>query len=150
MSLTCKDPARAALGPLGEVPEGALDRLLIARVRLRQAAERGLRIIVYNLALDLDMSEFHFTREFHSAFGWSPLAYYNEVRAACARDLLRQGLSQGAAARRVGLRRPAELRRLLARRSSLKGMAEVRRHESRPPAGPASGSRAASPDASWA
>ena len=150
MSSTCKDPARTVLGPLGDVPQAALDRLLMARVRLRQAAERGLRIIVYNLALDLDMSEFHFTREFHSAFGWSPLAYYNEVRAACARDLLREGLSQGAAARRVGLRRPAELRRLLARRSSLKSMADVRRCESSPPSSPASGSRVATSDPSWA
>ena len=64
-------------------------------------------------------------RHFPAASGPSPHGYYDEVRAARARDLLRQGLPQGKAARRIGLRRPAELRALLSKRVSLQGMHEV-------------------------
>ena len=42
--------------------------------------------------------------------------YYDEVRAERARKLLRGGMSESAAARRVGFRRPAELRALLSKR----------------------------------
>jgi AraC-like DNA-binding protein len=92
---------------------------------LRLAAEHGVRIRVYEVALDLDMSEFHFARQFRAAFGCSPHVYYDEVRAARARDLLRTGISQGQAARKIGLRRPAELRALLSKRQSLRSMTEV-------------------------
>lgn len=91
----------------------------MARCRLRQAAEAGDRIRVYEVALDLDMSEFHFARQFRAAFGCSPHVFYDEVRAHRARLLLRDGHSQGQAARRIGLRRPAELRALLARRRGM-------------------------------
>ena len=101
------------------VPDRLQDRLALARVRLREAAENGQRIRVYEVALDLDMSEFHFARQFRAAFGCSPHVFYDEVRAARARAMLRAGASQGHAARRIGLRRPAELRALLARRSGL-------------------------------
>src|SRR5262245_49385978 len=114
-----------------EVPDvaprglGLKDRLALARERLRHAAEQGQRIRVYEVALDLDMSEFHFARQFRAAYGCSPHVYYDEVRAARARDLLQQGISQGQAARRIGLRRPAELRALLEKRQSLQTIADI-------------------------
>lgn len=113
------------LPPVSSVPDTLNERLSAARERLRLAAEHGLRIRVYEVALDLDMSEFHFARQFRAAFGCSPHVYYDEVRAARARDLLRQGVSQGQAARKIGLRRPAELRALLTKRQSLRSMSEV-------------------------
>jgi len=112
-----------------KVPETLQERLVLARQRLRYAAEHGLRIRVYEVALDLDMSEFHFARQFRAAFGCSPHVYYDEVRAARARDLLREGVSQGQAARRIGLRRPAELRALLGKRQALASMAAVEGHD---------------------
>jgi AraC-like DNA-binding protein len=93
------------------------DRLVVARERLRQSAEAGSRIRVYEVALDLDMSEFHFARQFRAAFGCSPHVFYDEVRAARARALLDAGSTQGQVARLIGLRRPAELRALLERRT---------------------------------
>jgi AraC-like DNA-binding protein len=90
-----------------------------ARERLRLSAEQGLRVRVYEVALDLDMSEFHFARQFRAAFGCSPHVYYDEIRAAQARDLLSQGQNEGQVARRIGLRRPAELRALLAKRQKV-------------------------------
>ena len=121
---TAEEPV-TELPPVSTVPDTLQERLVVARERLRLAAEHGLRIRVYEVALDLDMSEFHFARQFRAAFGCSPHVYYDEVRAARARDLLRQGISQGQAARKIGLRRPAELRALLAKRQSLRSMSEV-------------------------
>ena len=100
-------------------------RLAMARARLRHAAENGIRVRVYEVALDLDMSEFHFARQFRAAYGYSPHVYYDEVRAARGRDLLRSGVGPGDAARRIGLRRPAELRALLARRQKMQSMSDV-------------------------
>jgi AraC-like DNA-binding protein len=108
-----------------KVPETLKERLSLARERLRHAGEHGLRIRVYEVALDLDMSEFHFARQFRAAYGCSPHVYYDEVRAARGRDLLAEGSSQGQTARRIGLRRPAELRALLAKRQSIPSMSEV-------------------------
>ncbi len=51
------------------------------------------------------------------AFGQSPHVYYDEVRAERARALLREGFTESEAAHRVGFRRPAELRALLAKRA---------------------------------
>jgi AraC-like DNA-binding protein len=119
------DEPMTELPPVTNVPDTLQERLVVARERLRLAAEHGLRIRVYEVALDLDMSEFHFARQFRAAFGCSPHVYYDEVRAARARDLLREGISQGQAARKIGLRRPAELRALLAKRQSLRSMSEV-------------------------
>ncbi|HZO16425.1 MAG TPA: AraC family transcriptional regulator, partial [Polyangiaceae bacterium] len=107
------------------VPETLKERLALARERLRHSAEHGQRIRVYEVALDLDMSEFHFARQFRAAYGCSPHVYYDEVRAARARDLLKQGVSEGQAARRIGLRRPAELRALLEKRQSLQTIADI-------------------------
>jgi AraC-like DNA-binding protein len=118
-------PNPTELPKIDEVPSTLKERLALARVRLRYAAEHGLRIRVYEVALDLDMSEFHFARQFRSAYGCSPHVYYDEVRAARARDFLDTGLSQGQAARRIGLRRPAELRALLAKRTCCPTMADV-------------------------
>lgn len=115
----------AMLPKIDRVPETLTERLALARERLKHAAFHGLRIRVYEVALDLDMSEFHFARQFRAAFGCSPHVYYDEVRAARARDLLRDGLAQGQAARRIGLRRPAELRALLAKRNALFCMGDV-------------------------
>lgn len=92
------------------------ERMLIARSRIRGAAEAGQRIRSYEVALDLDLSEFHFARQFRAAFGRSPHVFYDEVRAERARDLLRGGMSESDVARRVGFRRPAELRSLLSKR----------------------------------
>ena len=89
------------------------ERMERARDRLRAAAQAGARIRAYEVALELDLSEFHFARQFRAAFGCSPHGYYNEVRAEQAREMLRGGISESDVARRIGLRRPAELRALL-------------------------------------
>jgi AraC-like DNA-binding protein len=93
-----------------------MDRLLVARQRLLDAARAGCRIRTYEVALDLDMSEFHFARQFRLAFDCSPHVFYDQARAERARALLDEGLAEGIVARRIGLRRPAELRALLAKR----------------------------------
>jgi AraC-like DNA-binding protein len=110
---------------IAKVPERLPERLAMARERLRYAAEHGVRIRVYEVALDLDMSEFHFARQFRAAYGCSPHVYYDEVRAARARDLLKEGESQGSVARKIGLRRPAELRALLNKRQKLVSMTDI-------------------------
>ncbi|MBM4359816.1 MAG: helix-turn-helix transcriptional regulator [Deltaproteobacteria bacterium] len=112
-------PTTKQLPPVDRVPERLGDRLQAARERLRMAAEQGVRVRVYEVALDLDMSEFHFARQFRAAFGCSPHVFYDEIRAARARDLLSGGESEGQVARRIGLRRPAELRALLAKRQKI-------------------------------
>ena len=111
--------------PLASVPERLPERLAVARERLRYAAENGVRVRVYEIALELDMSEFHFARQFRAAYGCSPHVYYDEVRAARARDLLKAGATQGDVARKIGLRRPAELRALLEKRVKLDTMANI-------------------------
>ncbi len=98
------------------IPRDVPERLTIARERIRATAEAGQRLLAYEVALDLDLSEFYFARRFRMAFGRSPHVYYDEVRAAQARAYLREGLAEGEVARRVGLRRPAELRALLRKR----------------------------------
>ncbi|MBI4699872.1 MAG: helix-turn-helix transcriptional regulator [Deltaproteobacteria bacterium] len=123
-----EDPA---LRP-SSVPRTLTERLALARIRLRHAAENGIRIRVYEVALDLDMSEFHFARQFRAAYGCSPHVFYDEIRATCARSLLGQGCAEGEVARRIGLRRPAELRALLGRRRGTAGGAAGR--SSHPPA----------------
>ncbi len=95
---------------------GTMQRLLIARSRIHDAARGGQRIRTYEVALDLDMSEFHFARQFRLAFERSPHVYYDEVRADTARAMLGQGVPEGTVARRIGFRRPAELRALLSKR----------------------------------
>jgi AraC-like DNA-binding protein len=109
---------QARLTPLPPpIPRGMPERMVLARERIRSSALAGLRIRCYEVALDLDLSEFHFARQFRLAFGQSPHAFYDEVRAERARALLREGFSDSEAARRVGFRRPAELRALLAKRA---------------------------------
>lgn len=93
-----------------------LQRLHIARARICEAARAGQRIRTYEVALDLDMSEFHFARQFRLAFDRSPHVYYDEVRADSARQMLAAGMAEGTVARKIGFRRPAELRALLAKR----------------------------------
>jgi len=93
-----------------------LQRLHIARARICEAARGGQRIRTYEVALDLDMSEFHFARQFRLAFDRSPHVYYDEVRADSARQMLAAGMGEGLVARKIGFRRPAELRALLAKR----------------------------------
>lgn len=105
--------------PTCAVPVGPLstpERMLLAKIRIRDAALAGQKIRSYEVALDLDMSEFHFARQFRAAFGRSPHVYYDEIRADRARSLLRDGLSAGEVARRIGFRRPAEVRALLSKR----------------------------------
>ena len=98
------------------VPATTMERLLVARQRLLDAARSGARIRTYEVALDLDMSEFHFARQFRLAFECSPHVFYDQARAERARALLDEGLGEGTVARKIGLRRPAELRALLAKR----------------------------------
>ncbi|MBK8256567.1 MAG: helix-turn-helix domain-containing protein [Polyangiaceae bacterium] len=98
------------------LPRSTAERMVIAKERIRVAAEAGQRIRSYEVALDVDLSEFHFARQFRAAFGRSPHVYYDEVRAEKARMLLADGMSEGEVARRIGFRRPAELRALLAKR----------------------------------
>jgi AraC-like DNA-binding protein len=98
------------------LPRSTAERMIIARERIRVAAEAGQRIRSYEVALDVDLSEFHFARQFRAAFGRSPHVFYDEVRAEKARALLGDGMSEGEVARRIGFRRPAELRALLAKR----------------------------------
>ncbi len=100
------------------VPKTTAERMALARERIRAAAVAGQRIRSYEVALDLDLSEFHFARQFRAAFDRSPHVFYDEVRADCARALLRDGMAEGDVARRVGFRRPAELRALLSKRTT--------------------------------
>jgi AraC-like DNA-binding protein len=92
------------------------ERMLIARDRIRAAAESGQRVRSYEVALEIDLSEFHFARQFRAAFGRSPHVYYDEIRAQRARDLLASNMCESDVARKVGFRRPAELRALLNKR----------------------------------
>ena len=98
------------------IPRTTPERMLVARDRIRAAAEGGQRVRSYEVALDLDLSEFHFARQFRATFGRSPHVYYDEVRAQKAREFLTEGMNEGDVARRIGFRRPAELRALLAKR----------------------------------
>jgi len=98
------------------IPRSMAERMNLAKERIRAAAEAGQRIRSYEVALDLDLSEFHFARQFRAAFKRSPHVYYDEIRAERARGLLSEGFSEGEVARRIGFRRPAELRALLQKR----------------------------------
>lgn len=109
-------PTVTAPPPSPPVPATTAERMIVARARIHAAAMAGQRIRSYEVALDLDMSEFHFARQFRAAFDSSPHVYYDEIRAKRARELLAEGLSEGVVARRIGFRRPAELRALLAKR----------------------------------
>ncbi|MEZ4296006.1 MAG: AraC family transcriptional regulator [Polyangiaceae bacterium] len=109
-------PAPIAPPPAPPLPRSTAERMVIAKDRIRAAAEAGQRIRSYEVALDVDLSEFHFARQFRAAFGRSPHVYYDEVRAEKARALLASGMGEGEVARRIGFRRPAELRALLAKR----------------------------------
>jgi AraC-like DNA-binding protein len=125
-------PAQALRGPLARpmsplpritpppppIPRTTPERMALARERIRAAAEAGQRIRSYEVALDLDLSEFHFARQFRAAFGRSPHVFYDEVRAERARAYLSEGMGEGEVARRVGFRRPAELRALLSKRTT--------------------------------
>ena len=99
------------------IPRTMSERMVVARDRIRTAAETGQRIRSYEVALDLDLSEFHFARQFRAAFGKSPHVFYDETRADRARQLLREGCGEGDVARKIGFRRPAELRALLSKRT---------------------------------
>lgn len=109
-------PAPIAPPAAPALPRSTAERMVIAKERIRAAAEAGQRIRSYEVALDVDLSEFHFARQFRAAFGRSPHVYYDEVRAEKARALLADGQGEGEVARRIGFRRPAELRALLAKR----------------------------------
>lgn len=114
-TLTTFDPLPRSAPP-PPVPRTTHERMLIAKERIRAAAEAGERIRSYEVALEVDLSEFHFARQFRAAFGRSPHVYYDEIRAARARKLLAENMPESDVARCVGLRRPAELRLLLAKR----------------------------------
>jgi AraC-like DNA-binding protein len=109
-------PAPSVAPAHRDVLPATMQRLVIARAKLFEMARAGQRLKTYEVALDLDMSEFHFARQFRLAFDRSPHVYYDEVRAEKARELVAEGLAEGLVARRIGFRRPAELRALLAKR----------------------------------
>ena len=88
-------------------------KLQIAKEQIEKAAREGKRIRAYEIAIDLDISEFHFARKFREAFGESPHRYYDGLRATRARELLKEDRNETEVARKIGLRRPAELRALL-------------------------------------
>jgi len=115
-SLHVPAPAESRPSDRPTILPATLQRLHIARARICEAARAGQRIRTYEVALDLDMSEFHFARQFRLAFDRSPHVYYDEVRADSARQMLAAGLAEGLVARKIGFRRPAELRALLAKR----------------------------------
>lgn len=104
------------MAPARPTQDPKTERMRIAHERIRRAAETGERMRAYEVALDVDMSEFHFARQFRLLFGISPHAYYDELRARRARRLLAQGQAEGEVARAIGYRRPAELRALLSKR----------------------------------
>lgn len=110
--------AKSAPSDRPPVLPGTMTRLAVARQRIHEMATGGTRIRTYEIALDLDMSEFHFARQFRLAFDRSPHVYYDEVRAETARAMLASGLPEGTVARRIGFRRPAELRALLSKRAA--------------------------------
>ncbi len=114
--LTVAPPPRIAPLP-PPIPRSMAERMVLARERIRAGALAGVRIRCYEVALEQDLSEFHFARQFRLAFGQSPHVYYDEVRAERARALLREGFTDSETAHRVGFRRPAELRALLAKRA---------------------------------
>jgi AraC-like DNA-binding protein len=115
MLVAFRPPPRVVAPPT--VPLTMPERMSAAKARIGAAALAGQRIRSYEVALDLDLSEFHFARQFRAAFGSSPHVFYDEVRAEKARALLADGMSEGEVARRIGFRRPAELRALLAKRA---------------------------------
>ena len=112
-------PPPVVPAPRPVVPQTTIERMYVARERIRAAAEAGQRIRSYEIALSVDMSEFHFARQFRLAYDRSPHVYYDEVRADSARKMLESGLSEGVVARRIGFRRPAELRALLEKRTTV-------------------------------
>jgi transcriptional regulator GlxA family with amidase domain len=116
VALTVHDGSKSAPSDRPPVLPQTMQRLVAARDRIHGSAVLGQRIRTYEVALDLDMSEFHFARQFRLAFDRSPHVYYDEVRADTARAMLDGGLPEGTVARRIGFRRPAELRALLAKR----------------------------------
>lgn len=87
-----------------------------AKERIHDDVMSGKVVRCYDVALSFNLSEFHFARQFRIAFGRSPHVFYDEVRVARARALMAEGMSEGKAARSIGLRRPAELRALIAKR----------------------------------
>lgn len=93
-------------------------RLLQGLLRIHDAATVGERVWMHKVALDLDISEFHFARLFRATFGLSPHGCYDEARAHNATRLLRMGVPEGEVARRICFRRPAELRAFLAKRGA--------------------------------
>lgn len=97
------------------------ERMRLAKERLRTAAEAGQRLRSYEVALDLDLSEFHFARMFRAAFDCSPRGYYNEVRATRAKILLADGMDESDVAHLLGFRRPGELRSLLRKSAAKNG-----------------------------
>lgn len=111
-------PLPRIAAPNPPVPRTMAEKMIVARDRIKAAAEAGQRVRSYEVALDLDLSEFHFARQFRAAWNRSPHVFYDEIRAEKARELLAQGMGEGDVARKVGFRRPAELRALLAKRVS--------------------------------
>jgi len=114
-TVTTFDPLPLPLPP-PPIQRTTHERMLAAKERIRMAAEAGERIRSYEVALEVDLSEFHFARQFRAAFGRSPHVFYDEIRAAKARKLLAENMATSDVARLVGLRRPAELRLLLTKR----------------------------------
>ena len=59
-----KIPARVPA--VNNIPRTTPERMVVARDRIRAAAENGQRVRSYEVALDLDLSEFHFARQFRA------------------------------------------------------------------------------------
>lgn len=91
------------------------DRLERVKKHLEEAAALGRIIRIYELALQFGLSKFELIRQFSRRFGSSPYEYHQARRACRAREWLREGMREGEIARRIGYRRPVDVRRLLAR-----------------------------------
>ncbi len=72
--------------PAAPLSRSTAERMVTAKERIR-AARRSWPAHPprYEVALDVDLSEFHFARQFRAAFGRSPHVFYDEVRAEKAR-----------------------------------------------------------------
>jgi AraC-like DNA-binding protein len=82
------------------VADHVLRRLHRARDRMHD--EYAEVITVADLARDVNMSTFHFLREFDRAFGTTPRRYLSELRLDRARDLMVRGKSATEACNAVG------------------------------------------------
>ena len=109
-------------------PRAAFSAVFVVRVRAGKAEATHGKVTEAFLAA---------VEEVATAFGLSPHVFYDEIRAERARARLREGHSEGEVARRIGFRRPAELRALLSKRGGDSNAAAQADADAPPPSAPA-------------